>query len=166
MRNTLLVVDDMEMNRDILELIFSDSYKIIKAEDGLQAIAMLEKYKDEICAVLLDIFMPNMDGFGVLDFMHKNNMDSSIPTVLITGDTSNEVKKKGYSMGVSDVIEKPFDSQIVKTRIDNIVELYLHKNSLEDLVDEQTKKNNAPGRENKSDQQESLGYPGRYSRVS
>ncbi len=140
MRNTLLVVDDMEMNRDILELIFSDSYKIIKAEDGLQAIAMLEKYKDEICAVLLDIFMPNMDGFGVLDFMHKNNMDSSIPTVLITGDTSNEVKKKGYSMGVSDVIEKPFDSQIVKTRIDNIVELYLHKNSLEDLVDEQTKK--------------------------
>ncbi len=140
MRNTLLVVDDMEMNRDILELIFSDSYKIIKAEDGLQAIARLSKYKDEICAVLLDIFMPEMDGFGVLDYMHKNNLNKTIPTVLITGDTSNEIKKKGYSMGVSDVIEKPFDSQIVKTRIDNIVELYLHKNSLEDLVDAQTKK--------------------------
>lgn len=140
MRNTLLVVDDMEMNRDILELIFSDSYKIIKAEDGLQAISMLRKYESEICAVLLDIFMPKLDGFGVLDFMHRNNLDRTIPTVLITGDTSNEVKKKGYSMGVSDVIEKPFDSQIVKTRIDNIVELYLHKNSLEELVDVQTKK--------------------------
>ncbi len=140
MKDTLLVVDDMEINRDILENIFSDSYKIIKAENGIEAIAMLNKHKDNICAVLLDIVMPEMDGFGVLDFMHKNGIDKVIPTVLITGDTSNESKQKGYSMGVSDVIEKPFDSQIVNTRINNIVELYKHKNGLEQLVDEQTAK--------------------------
>ncbi len=140
MKDTLLVVDDMEINRDILENIFSDSYKIIKAENGIEAVAMLKKHKDNICALLLDIFMPEMDGFGVLEFMHEANLNKIIPTVLITGDTSNEVKQKGYSMGVSDVIEKPFDSQIVKTRINNIVELYLHKNGLEDLVLEQTRK--------------------------
>lgn len=140
MRDTLLVVDDMEINRDILENIFSDSYRIVKAENGIEAIAMLEKYKDRICALLLDVFMPELDGFGVLEFMHDNNLNKTIPTVLITGDTSNESKKKGYSMGVSDVIEKPFDSQIVKSRINNIVELYKHKNGLENLVDEQTKK--------------------------
>ncbi len=140
MKDTLLVVDDMEINRDILENIFSDSYKIIKAENGIEAIEMLKEHKESICAVLLDIFMPELDGFGVLDYMHKNDLNKTVPTVLITGDTSNESKQKGYSMGVSDVIEKPFDSQIVKTRINNIVELYKHKNGLEELVDEQTRK--------------------------
>ena len=138
MNNTILIVDDVEINREILSLLFGESYHIIEAADGFQAIEKIEEKKDDLSVILLDIVMPNMDGFGVLEYMHTKKLMSKIPVVLITGDTSMELKKKGYDLGVSDIIEKPFDKQIVEKRVENLVELYFHKNNLEHLVEEQT----------------------------
>lgn len=138
MYQTILIVDDVEANREILKLLFCNDYKIIEAEDGYQAIEKIEENANNICAILLDIIMPVLDGFGVLDYMQTVGLMSKIPVILITGDTSNQLKKRGYDLGVSDIIEKPFDLQIVKKRVQNLVELYFHKNNLEQLVEEQT----------------------------
>lgn len=138
MNNTILIVDDIEINREILSLLFDEGYQIIEAEDGFQAIEKIKEEKENLSAILLDIIMPNMDGFGVLEYMNKEKLMSKISVILITGDTSMELKKKGYDLGVSDIIEKPFDKQIVQKRVNNLVELYFHKNNLEQLVEEQT----------------------------
>lgn len=138
MDHTILIVDDVEVNREILNLLFCNDYKIIEAEDGFQAIEKIEDNINDISAILLDIIMPNLDGFGVLDYMQAAELMSKIPVILITGDTSNDLKKRGYDLGVSDIIEKPFDSRIVRRRVQNLVDLYFHKNNLEQLVENQT----------------------------
>lgn len=138
MNHTILIVDDVEVNREILKLLFYEDYQILEAEDGFQAIEKIEDNINNISAILLDIIMPNLDGFGVLDYMQTTGLMSKIPVILITGDTSNDLKKRGYDLGVSDIIEKPFDQRIVRRRVQNLVDLYFHKNNLEHLVEIQT----------------------------
>ena len=140
MKKGLLIVDDVELNREILKELFHGRYAILEAKNGEEAEQCLEENRDSIAAVLLDIIMPVKDGFDVLNFMHEKDMMNEIPVILITGDSSNEVQKKGYDLGVSDIISKPFDPYIVRSRVDNTVELYRYKNHLEDLVQDQTKK--------------------------
>ncbi len=139
MRHTILVVDDMEVNREILHTIFEQEYEVCLAEDGKEAIALIEEKGEDLSAILLDIVMPNVDGFGVLEFMREHNYMSSIPVLFITSDTSYESKRRGYEMGVSDFISKPFEPGIVTRRVRNLVELYRHKNNLEEIVELQTK---------------------------
>lgn len=140
MKNGLLIVDDVEINREILKELFRGRYEILEAQNGDEAEQRLDANRDSIAAVLLDIVMPVKDGFDVLGFMHERDMMKEIPVILITGDSSNVVQKKGYDLGVSDIISKPFDPYIVRSRVDNTVELYRYKNHLEDLVQDQTKK--------------------------
>jgi putative two-component system response regulator len=138
-RRSLLIVDDEEVNRVILSLIFEDQYDIIEAENGEEAIEMFEKHKDTVSAILLDIIMPVMDGYGVIQYMVEKDYISKTPIILITGENSVDVLQNVYRMGVSDVINKPFDNDLVSVRVSNVVELYYHKNHLEDLVEKQTK---------------------------
>lgn len=139
MRHTILVVDDMEVNREILRTIFEDEYEVCLAQDGEEAIRCIRERGEDLSAILLDIVMPNVDGFGVLEFMQQNHYMSSIPVLFITSDTSYESKRRGYEMGVSDFICKPFEPGIVIRRVHNLVELYRHKNNLEEIVELQTK---------------------------
>ncbi len=122
-KNTMLIVDDYEFNRLMLSDMFSDK-NIIEAENGFKAIEEYEKHKDEICCVLSDIMMPVMDGFGLLDYFHKNRYVEVVPVFIISADTSTKSLTKAFDLGAEDVISKPFNINFVKKRINNMIELY------------------------------------------
>ena len=133
----LLVVDDIDLNRLILTDLFCDEFDVLEAENGLVALALLDKYGAQIAIVLLDIVMPEMDGFGVLQAMNESGLISTVPVIMITGENDDEKSLKGYELGVSDLLNKPFNSKIVYRRVHNVVDLYAHKQNLEQKLQEQ-----------------------------
>lgn len=137
-RNTLLIVDDFEFNRLMLGDTFSE-YAIVEAENGERAIEEFEQHKNEICALLLDIMMPVMDGFGVLEYLVNNNYIDDIPVFIISADTSDKSLSRAYDLGAADVIAKPFNIRFVRRRINNIIELYNQRRYLRSVVDAQNK---------------------------
>lgn len=138
MRDKVLIVDDMKMNRELLSDILEDEYSILEAENGREAIEILETKNSEISIVLLDLIMPVMDGIAVLKEMKKNKWIDEIPVLVISSENSVNVERECFEYGVSDFIRKPFDFPVVKKRVDNMVSLYLHKNKLEETVEKQT----------------------------
>lgn len=139
-KNTILIVDDYEFNRLMLSDMFSDK-NIIEAENGFKAIEEYEKHKDEICCVLSDIMMPVLDGFGLLDYFHKNRYVEVVPVFIISADTSTKSLTKAFDLGAEDVISKPFNINFVKKRINNTIELYrlreiVYSSDDDDLGDE------------------------------
>ncbi len=137
---SILVVDDNEINRGILAEIFKDKFNILEAGNGLEAIKMMEQNDGTLAAILLDIDMPEMDGYAVLEEMEKrDNLNERIPVLMITADTSTEAERTSYQKGAADVIHKPFDPVIVDRRVSRNIELYDHKNNLEDQVEDQTR---------------------------
>lgn len=130
----ILVVDDVELNRAILAELFHESYEVLEAENGRQALEILERDHESILIVLLDVIMPVMDGFEMLERMVGRPWHEEIPVVLITSESSDGALLKGYELGVSDIINKPFNPNIVKRRVENTIELYQHKRHLEGLV--------------------------------
>ncbi len=139
---TILIVDDIEINRMILAEIFKDEYKIIEACDGTQALEIINGDL-QICAVLLDLLMPEMNGLEVLKEMNRSGKINSIPVFLITATDSEKMLIEGYDLGAIDVIRKPFMTHFLKCRISNVVELYAHRNQLESIVEEQVKRLNS-----------------------
>ena len=115
-RYTILVADDSEMNRAILRSMLEESYDIIEAEDGLQAVSILQQMEQEISLVLLDIVMPNLDGFGVLSAMNKYNWIDSVPVIMISAESTHSFIERAYDMGVTDYISRPFDMMVVRRR--------------------------------------------------
>lgn len=138
--NTILIVDDVEINREILALMFQQEYTILEAENGKEAIENMKNQMQSIAMVLLDLYMPQMNGFQVLEWMNETKLISSVPVILITGEQSEEMEWKAYEKGVSDIIHKPFNGHIVKRRVQNIIELYQHKNHMESLLGKQNRK--------------------------
>ncbi|MBD5480993.1 MAG: response regulator [Lachnospiraceae bacterium] len=138
MRNKVLVVDDQEMNRDLLEEILIKDYDVVKAPDGKQALEKLGQKDMNIVAVLLDLLMPEMDGFAVLDAMHEQGMLKRIPVLVISSEQTVNVEEKCFDYGVSDFIRKPFEPSIIQRRVKNTVDLFLYKEHLEDRVAVQT----------------------------
>jgi response regulator RpfG family c-di-GMP phosphodiesterase len=137
---SILVVDDNEINRGILAEIFKDKYNVLEAGNGLEAIKMMEENDGKLAAILLDIVMPEMDGYAVLEEMEKrDNLNERIPVLMITADTSTEAERTSYQKGAADVIHKPFDPVIVDRRVSRNIELYDHKNNLESQIDDQTR---------------------------
>lgn len=134
----VLIVDDMEINRGILCEMFKDEWKILEAEDGQEAMEKVKENYESIAVILLDVVMPKMNGFEVLTALSEKKEWARIPVILITGDTASDVERQGYEMGVSDIIMKPFNPHVVKRRVKNTIDLYLHQYELEDLVEEQT----------------------------
>ena len=138
MRSKVLIVDDMELNREMLAAILEKDYPILEADSGKKAIAMIQKHQAEIAVVLLDLIMPNVDGFAVLEVMKNQSWLKDIPVLVITAESKAEVESKCFEMGVSDFIKKPFDNAIVRNRVRNIVDLFGYKNQLEEKVEKQT----------------------------
>ncbi|MDC7294928.1 MULTISPECIES: HD domain-containing phosphohydrolase [unclassified Butyrivibrio] len=137
---SILIVDDNEINRGILGEIFKDKFMILEAGNGIEAMQIIEKQSDKLSAILLDIVMPEMDGYQVLEAMvKKGNLNETIPVLMITADTSTEAERTSYQKGAADVIHKPFDPVIVDKRVERTVELYNHKKHLETQVDDQTR---------------------------
>ncbi|WP_051226483.1 response regulator [Butyrivibrio sp. MC2013] len=136
---TLLIVDDSEINRGVLTEIFKDKYTILEAENGKQAMALIVKSRMFLAGILLDINMPEMDGFEVLTEINKVNLLERMPVIMITGETSKETEHLCYEKGVTDVVYKPFDSIVVRQKVNHAVELFDVRNHLQTRVDEQTK---------------------------
>ncbi|MDL2327442.1 response regulator [Ruminococcaceae bacterium OttesenSCG-928-A11] len=136
-KKKLLVVDDIQLNRLILTELFSEDYEVIEAENGEAAMALISLFGTEIAIVLLDIVMPVMDGFEVLQRMNASGLMSTLPVILITGENDDEKALKGYALGASDMISKPFNPDVVARRVQNVVELYAHKQDLERKLREQ-----------------------------
>ena len=133
----ILVVDDSEMNREILSEILNEEYDIIEADSGDTCIDMLRKYETGISLVLLDIVMPGMDGFGVLNYMNRHHYLEDIPVIMISSEDSTETVRRAYEMGVSDYINRPFDAGVVHRRVYNTIKLYAKQRRLITLITNQ-----------------------------
>lgn len=133
-RETILIVDDSAMNRMLLSDILADTYNIIEAEDGEQAIAILQQHASEISILVLDMVMPKVDGFGVLEAMNENRWIQFLPVVSISTESSPEFVERAYSLGVTDFINRPFDELIVIRRVSNTIKLYAKQRKLTNMV--------------------------------
>ena len=133
----ILIVDDSEMNREILSSILGDEFDILEAADGKECISVIRKHGRDIALVLLDIVMPEMDGFEVLEFMNKHEWIDDIPVIMISSEDSAASVKKAYEMGVSDYINRPFDVEVVHRRVFNTIKLYAKQRRLIALITNQ-----------------------------
>ena len=136
-RYRILIVDDSEMNRRILSEMLKGEFEILEAENGEACLDMLDRYETKISLILLDIVMPEMDGFGVLEYMNRNNLIRDIPVIMISGEDSGETMKRAYEWGVSDYIKRPFDMEVVHRRVLNTIKLYAKQRRLVALVTNQ-----------------------------
>lgn len=136
-KQKILIVDDSEINRSILADILGEEYEIFEAADGVEAIEMIEEHVLEISAVLLDIVMPRMDGFGVLTVMNQRGWIEDIPVIIISAESGSKQVEQAYNMGATDFIQRPFDALIVHRRVVNTVLLYTKQRKLLSLVAEQ-----------------------------
>ena len=132
--NVILIVDDIEINRIILREILQDDYEVLEAADGSEALKIL--FEDNIVptAVLLDIIMPGIDGFQVLEKIKSSNETKNIPVLFITAADSDETESRGLKSGAADYVTKPFNHDVVRARVDNHVSLARYQHSLEELV--------------------------------
>lgn len=138
MRDKILIVDDVEINREILFEILKDEYEIIMAENGKEALDVLDKNNEEIAVMLLDLVMPVMDGFEVLEEVNKKPWSNQIAIMIISGENAIQTEAKCFELGVSDYIHRPFDNILVRKRVRNIISLYQYQQELELKVEKQT----------------------------
>lgn len=142
---TILIVDDDLVTRNMIKKLFVDEYKIQMAANGKEAIEYLESnYNksvtskvDNILAIFLDLTMPVLDGFAVLEYLSKKNYLSKIPVVIISGDYEKDTKNRVYNYNIADMLEKPFDFQIVRHRIGNFINLYKSSTALSNIINDQ-----------------------------
>jgi putative two-component system response regulator len=132
---TVLVVDDVEMNVMILEEILKDNYNTITAGNGVQALDVLHKTPVLPKIILLDVFMPEMNGYQMLEIMKEDDALKRIPVIFIT---TSDSESEALSAGAVDFISKPFLPEIVKLRVKNQIELKNYSDSLEEMVAEKT----------------------------
>lgn len=133
----ILVVEDAQINRELLCEMLQDDYVVETAEDGEEALEKLALDGAGMAAVLLDLQMPKMDGFSVIEEMGRKGWIKKIPILVISGEYTVEAENWCFEMGVSDFIHKPFVDSIVKNRVRNALELFDCKNQLEQRVQEQ-----------------------------
>lgn len=139
--NKILIVDDYAMNRQLLTEILESKYSIIQAEDGAQALELLEKERNNLLCVLLDLNMDNINGYEVLEIMQKKKWLEKLPVVVISSENNPSLIKKAYSLGAIDFIARPFDMEIVSKRVSNVITLYSKQNRLAQMVITQHREN-------------------------
>lgn len=130
-KDKILVVDDKKMNRYMLGGIFKDNYEIVEAKGGKEAIEKLEKEGKDYAVMLLDIIMPDIDGFGVLEYLKEHDMLDIVPVVIVTDDSSEQTSDKAFEYNVADMVIKPFEPKLIKRRVENIIELYAYREKYE-----------------------------------
>ena len=122
-RQKILIVDDSKLNRDILKEILGETYNYLEAENGNQAIQMIGE-NIEIDLMLLDLNMPQMNGFEVLKIMKRSQCIAEIPVIMVSSEDAVDTMRKAYELGITDYIKRPFDSVIVKKRVQKYKNLY------------------------------------------
>ena len=125
------------MNRSILADMLGEEYEILEAENGVEAVSALQKHRMEIDLVLLDIVMPEMDGFEVLTVMNRNNWIEDVPVIMISAETAPAHVERAYNLGVTDFITRPFNALVVHRRVVNTTLLYAKQKKLVSMVADQ-----------------------------
>lgn len=133
----VLIVDDSEMNRAILNEMLKDEYCILEADNGRAALDMVDRYGDELSLVLLDIVMPGVSGFEVLADLSRRSVSDNLPVIMISSEGSDDMVLRAYDLGASDYISRPFDDRIVRRRVNNIIRLYAKQRRLTSLLSQQ-----------------------------
>ena len=136
-KQKILIVDDSEMNRALLVDILEEQYEVVEAENGVEAISVLSKQRTDFSLLLLDIMMPEMNGFEVLAYINKYHWNDNFAVIMISADDSPANIKRAYDLGAFDYISRPFDSTIVQRRISNTMFLYARQQRLEKIIAEQ-----------------------------
>lgn len=139
---SLLIIDDDALTRNIFKKVFEKTYNIIEAKNGAEAVEIIEKniinLKDEnaenIVGMFLDLKMPIMDGFGVLDYLTNKKIINRLPVIIISADDAKETKEEVYKYNIADMLEKPFNFELIKKRVNNMVRMYAKSNILNSLV--------------------------------
>ncbi len=133
-RNRILLVDDDFINREMLKNIFSSQYHFEEAENGREGLRKIEENAIRLCAILLDIHMPGMDGLELLHILHERGITHRIPTFLITANEEDDVARAAYEMGVMDVIRKPIVPFVILRRVQSVLELFQNREALQAIV--------------------------------
>ena len=139
-KTTILIVDDDKMTCNLISKVFDKHYDIIMAHDGREAIDVLTSAKNNninISCIFLDLIMPELDGFSVLEFLNDNNYLMKLPVVIISGNYDKETRNRAYSYQIADMLEKPFNAQVIRHRIENLISLYKSSGILNELLLEQ-----------------------------
>ncbi len=140
-KNVILIVDDIEINRVILAETFRENYDILEAENGEEALKIIDS-DERVVAVLLDLLMPVMSGIDVLREMNKSGKINNIPVFIVTASNDDPMLMDAYNLGATDIISKPIMPDFIKCRINNVIELYRHRYDLESLLEEKVDKLN------------------------
>lgn len=138
-RPHVMIVDDSEFNRELLCGILGESFEILEADSGKEGLKLLRRYGTQISVVLLDIIMPEMNGFDVLDEMNREHWLDNIPVIMISADDSDENIRRAFDLGVTDYICRPFDAKVVERRIRNTITLNLKQRRMLSLLAEQSR---------------------------
>ena len=136
-KQKILIADDSEMNRALLVDILEDQYDIVEADNGAAAIDLLTQCGGNFSLLLLDIMMPEMDGFEVLAYINRYHLNDTLAVIMISADDSPANIKRAYDLGAFDYISRPFDAAIVRRRISNTMLLYARQRHLENIIAEQ-----------------------------
>lgn len=133
----ILIADDSKMNQQILSEILGDRYEYLYADDGLQALELLHSEFDIDLLLLLDINMPRLDGFGVLEAMKQRNWLQEIPVIITSSEDDESFIQKAYELGVTDYIRRPFNLTVTQRRVSSALTLYARQKHLVHLAEEQ-----------------------------
>lgn len=134
---SVLIVDDSEMNRIILNEMLKDEYRVLEADNGRTALDLVDRYGDELSLVLLDTIMPGMNGFEVLGELSRRTVADSLPVIMISSEDSDDVVLRAYELGASDYINRPFNARVVRRRVSNTIRLYAKQRRLTSLLSQQ-----------------------------
>ncbi|MCL2504146.1 MAG: response regulator [Coriobacteriia bacterium] len=129
-KRTLLIVDDLAISRLMLRNLFEGEFEILEADSGRAALEIISAYGDSLAMVLLDLVMPGLSGFDVLADMNESGIIQNVPVIVITSENDELESLKNYYLGVSDLIHKPFNAEIVYKRVHNVAALYAHQQKL------------------------------------
>ena len=135
-----MIVDDDKMTCNLIAKIFNNDYEIIIANNGKEAIEVLANTKKNginLSCVFLDLIMPELDGFSVLDYLNENNYLTKLPVIIISGNYDKETRNRAYSYAIADMLEKPFNAQVIRHRIENLINLYRSSGILNEMILEQ-----------------------------
>ena len=139
-KSTIMIIDDDNMTCNLIKKVFDKKYDVVIAHNGQEAIELLngaDSLKNNISCIFLDLVMPVLDGFSVLDYLYDNNYLTKLPVIIISGNYDKETRARAYSYRIADMLEKPFNVQVVRHRIDNLINLYRTSNSINEILFQQ-----------------------------
>lgn len=137
----ILIVDDADLNRILLRSFLEKEYEIYEAKNGEECITLVEKLRQRISLIMLDLIMPGMDGFDILSILRNKDYMENIPVIMISSEDDDNKIVKAYDLGVADYIRRPFIAKVVKKRVNNTVKLYLKQRKFELKVRQQMEEN-------------------------